>query len=132
MKRIEWWVYTIGFGLIPLVLRIAVTFVVKPDNFMFIMNNSDLIGFNIVLCIGNLKELGEQREFSDAFKMGMKGLILFLMIPMSFFLGAIFLNEFHSNKLFDPSNLNSITYILSATCLFLSLNIYYNVKFVNS
>lgn len=131
MRRINWWIYTIVIGALPVIVRFFLYLTVEKLDLDYVFNESDLIAFGLVLCISNLKELESQSGISATFREITKGSQILLIILMSGFLWVNYYTEIDRESDFEAKNIRYCTRFLSFMCFVSSVVIYYHPNFRN-
>ena len=131
MKRLNWWLYTVIIGALPLLIRFFIYLMVNDVNASYILNITDLVAFGLVLCIGNLKELEVQNDMRHDLKEGIKFAQLLLIILMSCFMWASYYMDLVTGSRLSERNILYCTLGLTFICFLSSLAVYYNPKYKN-
>jgi len=134
MRRLNWWLYSVVFGSMPILVRFLLYIPVPSADINFILDDSDLVSSGLILCIGNIKELELQVAMSDSFKAVTKVIQQMLIISMSGLLLLTYLLEVlikTEQTITIQENLTILIRWATLACFLLSLTVYYHKDFDN-
>lgn len=131
MKRTNWWIYTVLIGSLPILMRFSMYIVSNELKFNYILNDTDLVAFGLVLCIGNLKELESQGDISLILKERIKGSQFMLIVLMSAFLWMTYYVDIDKGAELNLKNISNSIQFLTSLSFLSSIAIYYHPKYKN-
>jgi len=132
MNKTKWIYYTVGVGILPIVLRLlAAIFSEEKKDFLFFAP-ADIIFFGLVLCVSNINEveLLKKNETHHKWITRTNGMSIIYMILYTFLFGLVIANEIHSNT-FNIEAIKWASGILSFTFFIFTLSVYKNLKLYN-
>ena len=118
-------------GSLPILMRISMYLIVDDLTFDYVLNDTDIVAFGLVLCIGNLKELESQTEIGAKVKESIKGCQFILIIVMSAFLWTSYYTDIDETSKLNKIKISRCTQVLTTICFLSSIVIYYNPKYKN-
>lgn len=69
MRATHWWIYTVLIGLLPLLVRFVMYVSLRSATLGFVINESDLVSFGLVLGVANLKEIDHRSDADPLWRM---------------------------------------------------------------
>jgi|WetSurMetagenome_2_1015567.scaffolds.fasta_scaffold00003_17 hypothetical protein len=129
MNQTKWIYYTVGVGLLPVVLRLLAVLFCKEINEFVILNSPDIIFFGLVLCISNINEVEfiQKRNDNKRWITRTNGLSTLFIVFFTFLFALILVNEIQSN-FFNTTTIKIAAIILSTTFFIFTLSVYHNLK----
>jgi hypothetical protein len=121
-KKLQWLIFTVAAGLIPIICRALVHFLCKNDIVEFI-TAGDFVIFGIVLHVSNINEITNPDECDESWKLIQIGTSILFIIIYSLIYSLIVLSE-AMPQFIDKSAIEISSIILSFVSFILSLSIY--------
>lgn len=121
-KKLQWLIFTVAAGLIPIICRALVHFLCKNDIIEFI-TAGDFVIFGIVLHVSNINEITNPDEHDESWQLIQIGTSILFIIIYSLIYSLIILSE-AMPQFIDKSAIEISSIILSFVSFILSLSIY--------
>ncbi len=121
-KKINWLIYTVLIGLIPVISRIFICLVTTTDNIMW-LNSSDLVAFGLILHISNINAIEHLSDSDKNWKTIQNGTsILFITVYAVMFALSVVAEGI---PLFiDSNSIKTCVIILCIVSFLLSYSVY--------
>ena len=128
MVKMNWLIYTVIIGLIPVFLRLIVFILHKERSVEFLCSEIDFIIFGLVLNSSNINELENKTRLNKKLKTRHIGLSVILIVIFSFLLYPIYFNEIRDIEL-DKTAFKTLAIFLSFVSV---LNSYTIIKIITN
>lgn len=121
-KKVKWLIYTVLVGLIPILIRLFIYFVIN-NNSINLLSASDFISLGLVIHISIINEI-EHFEYSDtSWKTIINGMSIVFIAVYSVLFALIIINE-GTESIINIETINFCTPVLSFVSFLLSYAVY--------
>ena len=120
-KRVNWLIYTVLIGMIPIFAKLILFFSINNQNFNTIINISDFASFGLVICVSIMSELSRFKSQNDNWKTISIGMVIIFLVFYGLFFALAYLS--------DEANLDvNMRFLRIMTIAFVVINFFFGLS----